>query len=165
MDTPLIVQFFNLGGEVLLFGLFIRFLDVGPIHRRQKAAKRTVWLRRYGIVSLSIYSVGSLVGKGIFWVLEKLFGPAIDLTGDPHFNWNVFAIYGFILAVFLAWEIILRLWEKAHFILSLEWMLVWIFRLLRFKSKADLHIDTRLYQPTLIEFYEGLKKSDLLPES
>ena len=48
IDTPLMVQFFNLGGQAIVFSLFVRYLDLGSAERKAKVGKRSTWLRRYG---------------------------------------------------------------------------------------------------------------------
>ncbi|MCF2140153.1 MAG: hypothetical protein K9W44_08875 [Candidatus Lokiarchaeota archaeon] len=65
-DIPLPVQFFNLGGQALLLSVFITRLDYGSEYSRIRAVKRTVWLRRYGVVSFTIFTIGRLVGDGVY---------------------------------------------------------------------------------------------------
>ncbi len=158
LDTPLIVQFFNLGGQGLLFTFFIKLVDSGGFSRRMKNSKRTIWLRRYGIVSLTIYSVGAFLANILFRITEFLFGPALDTGSDPILNWNSWQIYGFILFVFLSWEIVLRIWEKMHYAFSIEWMMTKFTALVRLKKNASLYVQERLYYPCKPEFYHTYKE-------
>jgi hypothetical protein len=164
MDTPLIVQFFNLGAQAIVFSLFIKNLDLGSSERKAKVGKRTIWLRRYGIVSLTIYTVGRVVADVVFWALEKIMGPALDLSGTPRLVWNTVQIYLFILLVFLCWQGILMVWEKLNFVFSMEWIIHYTAVLLRLKKKPNLYIKERLYNPGNLAYHLAIeqKQSEIL---
>ena len=145
LDTSIFIQFFNLGGQIVVYSLYIIFLDLNEKERMYKAMKRTIWLRRYGIVSLTVFIIGSQIGNGIYWILEQMMGPALDLTGSPKLAWNPFQIYLLFVLVLLAWHIILLFWEKIGYILSLEWILNKSSKILNLKRSSSLYISERLY--------------------
>jgi len=146
-DVPVYVQFFNLGGQVALFSLFMKFLEFGTPKHRAKAAKRTIWLRRFGIVSLTIYTLGRFPADGVFWILEKIMGDAVDYV-NLVLVWNMVQIYFFMGIVIAFWFLILYIWEKLRFILSMEWILGTIAWILRLKKNTSLYVSERLYIPT-----------------
>lgn len=151
-DVPLYVQFFNLGAQIGLFSVFNKYLELGSPERRIHAAKRTIWFRRFGVVSLTIFTIGRFPADGIFWIMEKILGPAVDFNGiDPVLAWNMVEIYLFMGIVVLTWFLILFIWEKLHFILSLEWILGVISWTLRMKKSVSLYESERIYGPTKSE--------------
>jgi len=158
IDTPAIVQVLNLGMEALVFSWFIMKLDMGSPERRAKAGKRTIWLRRFGIVSLTLYTISKWFADQVFWVLEKIMGSPVDFTGvSPRLAWNTAQIYLFIGIMFGVWMVLLILWEKLHFILSIEWWINIITVLLRFKKKPNLYIKERIYGPGILEVEKKLE--------
>ncbi|QEE18082.1 hypothetical protein DSAG12_03920 [Promethearchaeum syntrophicum] len=158
IDTPTIVQVLNLGMEGLVFSWFILNLDMGSPERRVKAGKRTIWLRRFGIVSLTLYTICRWFADQVFWVLEQLMGSPLDFTGaSPRLAWTTAQIYLFIGIMLCVWMILLKLWEKLHFILSIEWWINIITVLLRFKKKPNLYIKERIYGPGMLELEKKLE--------
>jgi hypothetical protein len=152
IDTPTIIQILNLGMEALVFSWFIMRLDMGSPERRAKAGKRTIWLRRFGIVSLTLYTICRWFADKVFWVLEKIMGSPLDFTGaSPRLVWNTGQLYLFMGIMFGVWMVLLILWEKLHFILSIEWWINIINVLLRFKKKPNLYIKERIYGPGTLE--------------
>jgi uncharacterized membrane protein YobD (UPF0266 family) len=148
-DVPIWVQFFNLGAQLALFSIFMKYLEFGKPERRSRSAKRTIWLRRFGIVSLTLYTIGKFPADGVFWMLERIMGPAVDLSGvDPVLAWNLAEIYLFMGFVVALWFLILFLWEKIQFVLSVEWILGAISWILRMKKTVSLYASKRIYGPT-----------------
>ncbi|MHA1109540.1 MAG: hypothetical protein ACTSRE_00450 [Promethearchaeota archaeon] len=151
-DVPIYVQFFNLGAQIGLFSIFNKYLELGTPERRVRAAKRTIWLRRFGIVSLTIFVMGRFVADGVYWVLEKWLGPAVDMSGEnPVLAWNMGKIYLFMGIVVVIWLLIVFIWEKLEFIMSIEWMLGVISWILRMKKSVSLHSKSRIYGPTKLQ--------------
>ena len=152
IDTPTIVQILNLGMEALVFSWFIIRLDMGPPERRAKAGKRTIWMRRFGIVSLTLYTISRWFADQVFWVLLPIMGSPIDQTGaSPRLAWNTVQLYLFIGIMLGVWAVLLLIWEKLNFILSIEWWINIITVLLRFKKKPNLYIKERIYGPGILE--------------
>jgi hypothetical protein len=155
-DIPIYVQFFNLGGQIGVFSIFNKYLELGTPERRVRAAKRTIWLRRFGIVSLTIFTVGRYPADGVFWILEQILGSAVDLSGiEPILIWNMAEIYLFMGIVIGTWFLILFVWEKISFILSVEWILGVISWILHLKKTISLHALDRIYGPTKILISES----------
>lgn len=164
-DVPIWVQFFNLGGQLALFSLFMYFLEFGTPERRVRAEKRTIWLRRFGLVSLTIYTLGKFPADGVFWILERIMGPAVDLSGmDPILSWNMVQIYLFMGLVVILWFLILYIWEKLSFILSVEWILGLIAWILRMKGSISLHAASRIYGLTQPPFKNQHEETPMIPK-
>ncbi len=158
IDTPTIVQVLNLGMEALVFSWFVMKLDMGSPERRAKAGKRTIWLRRFGIVSLTLYTICRWFADQVFWVLEKIMGAPIDFSGaSPRLAWNTAQIYLFMGIMLGVWMVLLLIWEKLHFILSIEWWINIITVLLRLKKKPNLYIKERIYGPCILEVGKKLE--------
>ncbi|MHA1673461.1 MAG: hypothetical protein ACTSYI_07520, partial [Promethearchaeota archaeon] len=148
VDIPIAIQVFNFGGQLIILAIFIGRLDYGTTSSMKRAGWRTVWLRRYGIISLTVYTIGTLLGEGIFWLFERLFGPSIgfsELINEPYLAWSTLQICFLLISVILAWEVILRLWGKVRYFLGIEWIITVLSVLVRFKKSGSLHIDERLY--------------------
>jgi len=161
IDTPAIIQVLNLGMEALVFSWFIMRLDMGSPERRAKAGKRTIWLRRFGIVSLTLYTICRWFADQVYWVLVPIMGSPIDFTGaSPRLAWNTAQLCMFIGIMLGVWMIILIIWEKLHFILSIEWWINIITVLLRFKKKPNLYIKERIYGPGTLEQEKKLEVGD-----
>ncbi len=158
IDTPAIVQVLNLGMEALVFSWFIMRLDMGSPERRTKAGKRTTWLRRFGIVSLTLYTICRWFADLVFKILVPIMGSPLDFTGDsPRLAWNTGQLYLFMGIMFGVWTVILLIWEKLHFILSIEWWINIITVLLRLKKKPNLYIKERIYGPGILDVDKKLE--------
>ena len=85
----------------------------------------------------------------------------IDFTGaSPRLAWNTAQLCMFMGIMLGVWMIILIIWEKLHFILSIEWWINIITVLLRFKKKPNLYIKERIYGPGTLEQEKKLEVGD-----
>jgi hypothetical protein len=158
IDTPTIIQVLNLGLQALVFSWFIMRLDMGSPERRAKAGKRTIWLRRFGIVSLTLYTISRWFADRVYWVFVQIMGSPIDITGvSPRLAWNSAQIYLFMGTLIGVWTVLLIIWEKLNFILSIEWWINVITVLLRFKKKPNLYIKERIYGPGILDVDKKLE--------
>lgn len=150
-DTPIIIQFFNMGGQLFLLTFFLRWLDFSTNGIKLRAGRLTNWLRRYATVSLTIFSIGRLVGDGLFWLFVRWRGDPIEYSSiGPFLAWNVWEMLLFLVTIILVWDLLLRLWEKLHFIGGIEWIIGLVFTVLHLKSSPALHASSKIY------FYENL---------
>ncbi|MHA1775345.1 MAG: hypothetical protein ACTSWC_01150 [Promethearchaeota archaeon] len=145
-NIPIPVQVFNLGSQTFLLSLFLIRLDLAPSEIRLKAWKRTIWLRRYGFVSLTIFTIGRLVGDAVYWIFLHWFGPSIATWEEqPFLAWNSGIICMFLLSVILTWEFLLLLWQKVWFFGGMEFWLSIFFILIRFRKRSALDPRPILY--------------------
>ncbi|MHA1619368.1 MAG: hypothetical protein ACTSVZ_08805 [Promethearchaeota archaeon] len=148
-DVPLALQILNVGLMPFIPLVFLPKVDFGNDQRRQKHVRRTTWLRRYGIVSLTAFAIGTPFANGIFAAFQAFWGTSVDRSGEvPVLAWNVWQIMLFIVVLYLCWEILLRLWEKIDYKLSLEWFLVKILSLLTGRRSSRMNVSKILYPIT-----------------
>ncbi|MHA1611019.1 MAG: hypothetical protein ACTSVZ_13065 [Promethearchaeota archaeon] len=167
VDIPIAIQVFNFGGQLIILAVCIGKLDYGSTTSKKRAGRRSIWLRRYGIISLTVFTIGTLLGEGIFWIFEKVIGPSIGFSGsnqEPYLAWSTLQISFLLISVVLAWEIILRLWEKIRYIPGIEWMITTLSVVFRFKKSNSLHIEERLYYYRTLTEDEPLKENPPLIE-
>jgi len=104
---------------VQFFGLMLVFRLVEFRGKAQEFAAKTIYWRRYGFIAFTIYNfqLVDLIPRFIVW----------KITGI-----NVFTQWGqadgyLTLAIsaltFIVWSLIFWLWEKVHYIGSLEWVM------------------------------------------
>lgn len=105
---------------VMQFGLFslltlgaVAFFDLAPMPKRATRAKATSCLRRFGMVSLSVFLLETPLGQITARVWDVIYP-----------NWsqsmNVTFLYAAVNVVL--WAAILILWQRKDFKFSAEWM-------------------------------------------
>nr|MDO8111642.1 hypothetical protein [Candidatus Sigynarchaeota archaeon] len=150
------------GLEVLCYMFVLKHVEFSPKLDMAKFLKRTVWLRRWGIIALSIF----------VWQIVIEF-PIRDLgmliTGlDYHTRGKILDFLPTILMVFavvFVWNLAVRAWEKGRFIGSFEWIMATLGQRAlggRGKEKPEkaerLNIKQVLYEPEPIVFFEKTDK-------
>jgi len=118
--------------------LFLRF-EYADEHLQQKQVKRTIFLRRFSMITLTIFVFESIIS--VLWANIFTF-----LFTDP-FPFNVLADFLFILCVLCTWYIIVRAWEKIDFKYSIEWWMMKIISRITGKKSGKLDVQTVLYHP------------------
>ena len=134
----------NLGLQFCVFGYVIDKHDFAP--NRKQVAVKTMWMRRWGLVSLTSFLMEGIVANLLLIPFRWIFG---DLMKNPIF---VIAVFGPVLMTI--WIQILIRWQFYDFKYSLEWFLAWI--AFRKKGKALeernhgsnlMHVAEYLYHP------------------
>ena len=86
-------------------------------------------------------------------------GAPVDFSGaSPRLAWNTAQIYLFMGIMLGVWMVLLLIWGKLHFILSIEWWINIITVLLRLKKKLNLYIKERNYGPGILEVEKKLEE-------
>jgi hypothetical protein len=138
---PFNVHLIDISLMLLLSTFLIDMMEYRDARTRIKIARYTTFLRRYGLIALSIFLLEGLVSitlKKIFYAIW----PALD---SPIINFPAVGIY--LLTLFAIWYLIIRLWEKVDFKYSFEWVLVQVAGRLRGRMSSKLHVDEVLYHP------------------
>jgi len=136
---PITMVSFNLMLMILVTTLcFIRY-DFSPREKQQTLAKRTVFLRRFNMITLTMFVFESIIA--VLWA--KLF---TFFFVDP-FPFNVIADILFLFCVLATWYTIARVWEKIDFKYSIEWFMIKILGRITGKSSQKLNVNTVLYHP------------------
>ncbi len=165
-EVPIPLAIANLGLMSWLLLLFLHNQDFAKTEKKRiKAAKRTTWWRRYSLISLTAYSIGSEIAHRIFRYFTNVWGPSVNRVnpGDPStfvFAWNIWQLLAFIATMWVFWEILLRLWEKVNFIFSVDWFLVKTTQILTGQKMARMNLKPIIYGPnkSLEEIPENLSK-------
>lgn len=115
-EKHIFYQLFVFGFELMAFAFMIYMIDYRKKTRVKTFVKYTAWIRRFGIMTLTL------------WMLQYLMiFPVILFQGVT--GWD--ALSGgltdmqlglLLLLIFFMWHLILWLWEKANFKGSFEWL-------------------------------------------
>jgi hypothetical protein len=160
--VPMPLQIFNIGAMPFIVLLFLHNQDFAKTEKKRvRAAKRTTWWRRYSLISLTAYSLGTEIGYRIYKFFTDVWGPSVDrvVPSDPStflFAWNFWQLIAFIFTMWIFWEILLRLWEKIRFAFSVDWLLVKTTQLLTGQKMARMNLKPIIYGPN--KFQEDISE-------
>jgi len=118
--------------------LILRF-EFANKQLQHKQIKRTIFLRRFSMITLTIFVFESIIS--VLWANIFTF-----LFTDP-FPFNVLADFLFVLCVLITWYIIVRAWEKIDFKYSIEWWMMKIIGRITGKKSGKLDVQSVLYHP------------------
>ena len=140
---PVTMVAFNLMLMILVTTLFLLRYEYSSEEAQQKRAKRSIFLRRFSMITLTIFVFESIIAA----IWANIFAFLFD---DP-FPFNVFADILFLLCVLSTWYVIVRVWEKIDFKYSIEWFMMKIISKISGKTSHKLDVKTILYHPLLSE--------------
>lgn len=147
-DVPLPLQIFNLGGVMLLMNGFMVLFDFVDQKVRQRRAKKYSWVSRFGLVSLTAFCLDSTLTRIPYLIMVQFFGPSVNRdVSMPYIAWKWWQILLYMLIVWLFWEGLLRLWEKIHFVGSLDWWVTVLLAKILGKGKIGIPVYEILYLP------------------
>jgi len=143
----------NTGLELAALLLLLQKVEFNPKLKVDRWLKVSRWFRRWGIVSLTVYMFQALI-----------FLPAALLSkipGVPNFrDYYPASFLGaslLALVFYLLWEGLIRLWELGRFILTPEWLMVYLNFFLagkKIKHVDPLRIKEKLYEVEPVLFVE-----------
>lgn len=126
---------------LMLWGIKLTFIlfENHDEETRAKISRRTLPIRRFGMVSLSVYVFESVLNGGLSYVYHQLIDdPATEKVES--FSAPIPIIF-YVLLVFVFWFAFVRLWEKAGFAYGIEY---WVIRIgSRFRSTKSRKLDLR----------------------
>lgn len=102
------------GGEVVVTTLFLWLVE--GRNRSKKFAENTVFIRRHGVITLTIYSLQPITFIPIIF-LEKAFG--LEPLQQQETIWQSLTIISLCL---ILWFVAVYFWENKNFIGSFDWM-------------------------------------------
>ena len=124
-DVPLPAQILSLGCECFFIYVHVYFVDGDRANEKKlMSRKRCTYLFRLGMLSLTVFCIGSWVGKQLSLPWQLFFGPPC-IHYPPQLRWNLVVCVLFTIFVLLVWIGISLLWEKIDFKYSLEHILLW----------------------------------------
>jgi len=137
------------GGAIVLLLLIFYMVEVrgkGP-----KFAAKTVYFRRFGLLTLTLWCLQWVMVLPII-ALDPLFGGRA-LEGKL----NGGELLLVLLVIMIMWSVVLRLWEKVNFKGSFEWLTVKILSRRRKSAGERLELASSLYNIesplTEVQFY------------
>jgi len=122
---------------VLLF--FILRFDHAPDHKIKKRVNRSLFLRRFNMITLTIFVFESIIS--VLWI--KIF---TFFLNDP-FPYFILADFVFLFCVIGTWYVTLRMWERIDFKYSIECVLMKIISKLTGSTTHKLDVTSVLYHP------------------
>lgn len=143
------------GSQVFVTLLFLRLVEFRG--KTVPFAKATLYFRRYGIVAFSIYNY-QFIDVFPRYFLGLILGVDLLHTGASG-PLSVIVVIG----VFITWSLVLRLWEKVHFIGGLEWFIGSFSSVLLGKKKVSSSDEKMTQDPKMSSpFLQGLNTEKLL---
>jgi uncharacterized membrane protein len=157
-DEPTWLYLIFTGFQLFVVFLFLRFREFNPKPASRKISKLVRMFLRWSHVSLTIYILEPL---DIFprllmtWITGQDFAWFFKIT-------NIFWAFGMIFILLIFWDLIIRLWEKGHFIGSWEWIFAkfnsWIMKS-PLDSKDPLNIHGLIYNIEPINYIPEIEKN------
>lgn len=141
---PIKIHFINLSSMLAFCTWMILRMEYCPEEQRVRAAARTLWLRRMGLVALTAFCLESfvavLLSRGYLWVL--------GVEGD--FPRTLPYIIPFLACVLAFWNAVFYFWAKADFKYSVEWWISRIVCWVRNRPTIRLQTEEVLHKPCRI---------------
>jgi hypothetical protein len=159
-ELPFPLLILMIGLESILIFYFVIQCDYRDPNSRIRNRKRMTWLRRFSLISLTAYIFDTDIDGVVYQLNKIIFGPSIVYSGTvPLLAWSAIQIIFFELTLFAFWEILLLLWEKIDFALSLEWLLLIILNRTKIKE-----IRTRNREILYVSLEEPVQSIPTLPD-
>ena len=138
----------DIGLIACVLTLFIIGFEYRDLTKRQKIARKTVFVRRYNMISMTIFVFESPFSTGIAQLFNLIFSPIIP---GGIVKVKLFGFLVYLPFVFFLWYLTLRGWEKVNFKGSIEWISNEIVGKLRKRKSDKLNVNKILYNPELEE--------------
>lgn len=138
---PLRIHIVNLGAMLLCCTWLILHMEYCTEERRARMARRTLWLRRLGLMALTIFCLESFCAV----LFSRVYLGALGVDGAfPH---SPLYIAPFVVLLFAFWNIVFILWEKVDFKYSVEWWMSLLVCLARRRPSVRLQAEEILRKP------------------
>ena len=146
-----------LGGSLLLILIVLYVIDVRG--KTKGFTRRTVFVRRFGLVSLTVFSLqwliallligyhsisNAITGSNIPFLLSNFAAGWFDFEYAPGLtSWELVFWFSITLVI---WHVLLWLWEKVGFKGSFEWITIKLMRISRKDAGERLNMSASLYK-------------------
>lgn len=109
---------FITGGQLCLIAIILRLIEFRG--KSEKVAKKTKWLRVYGLVPFTLYTYHRIIAMLPLYILSLIFQKNMLIDSE---SLNGYASIAVVFVCLGVMYVLLRLWEKVDFIGGLEWMI------------------------------------------
>jgi len=152
-ETSLFWFLFVFGGEIFSTAWLLYMIDFRRKTNLEVFLKHTVTLRRFGLVTLTLWCLQYVMVFPII-LIEGITGWPI-IEGGLN-DWQILIVLGLL---WLMWHLILWLWEKVNFKGSFEWMTTLVIAKRSTTTGDRLKVAETLYHPErLLEWVPGSKR-------
>jgi hypothetical protein len=103
----------------LALNIGLMFVLMKNMDRGGTPSARTQYLRRLGLMSMTIFFLEPVIGATLRRLYIAIFGPDI-------FPWNFIPAISYIVLLVVIWSLIARYWSRRQYIGSFEWLITWI---------------------------------------
>ena len=150
---PRELLFISLGCMLLLYVLMVKKMEYISEEQKEKVAKKTLFFRRFGIVTLTLYMVEPLF-NGLFATIFHLIfngGVLYDFgTPDPYMS-NLPAILLFEATILTFWFVAVYFWSKTRYKFGFEYWIIRISKPFRKVKTKRLQLDFKAENDEKIE--------------
>lgn len=138
---PLKIHLINLASMLAFCTWLILRMEYCSEEQRGRAAARTLWLRRLGLVALTAFClesfVATLFSRGYLWLLGV----------EGAFPRTLPYMIPFIAGVLFFWNVVFYFWAKINFKYSVEWWISRIVCWVRNRPTIRLQTEEVLHKP------------------
>ncbi len=143
---PRELLFFSLGGLMFIFPILFKKFEYTSTEKRQVLADKTLFVRRFGVASLTLYMLEVAFNEGFAAIFHRSFGTLENFGEINAFMTNVPAISLFIATFSSFWILAVYLWSKINFKYGFEHLIIVITKPLRKVKSKRLQLDMEMIQ-------------------
>ncbi len=137
------LTFFNATIITIILSALLRHYEYDTADIYKAKARKTVWVRRWGMMTLTLYMLDPIFNSAFSQLFHMWFGdPSLKVDA---FMTNVPAIFLFAATIICFWFSLIWAWEKIAFKGSLESLIVWFGGLFRKNKSQRLNVKKNLY--------------------
>ncbi len=123
--------FLSLGCMLLLYVLLVKKFEYVSDAKKVILSKKTTFIRRFGVGTLSIYIFEPLIHNVIAAAFQQFFGPPPEFGTPGPFMVNVPAILFYEVVLFVFWGVAVYYWSKTGYKFGFEHLIKTITKPLR----------------------------------
>ena len=139
---PRELLFLSLGIMVLLFTPIVKRIEYKPAEDRIRIAEKTRLIRKFGIVTLTLYIIEPIFNGIISTLFHSAFNGGVLFPfgmPDPYMN-NAVAIFLFEISFLIFWFLLLFFWSKINYKFGFEHLIMVLTNPLRKVKSKKLEI-------------------------
>ncbi len=150
-NLPPFLTWFNLGTMLLFISWLIWKMEDRTLEERVIIAKKTIWIRQFGILALTVFFFESFVHAVFARIFHAIFGDPDPTVMKDNFMFNPWAIILYIFTIYVFWFVTLWLLGKTRYKYSMEHLFVKIGSKLRKVKSTRANLYQILVDPLGIQ--------------